>query len=91
MSFWSYLKSGTQSSPQVFALDMNYKVIYFRTGVTRSDLTGKTWQEISLDEDLTVLHRLGLISEGSVCSCGDETAVCNLHATSQVFTTIIFA
>lgn len=55
----------TLTFPQVFALDMNLKSVYFRTGVTRSDLTGKTWQEVRLDEDLSDLHRLGLISDDS--------------------------
>lgn len=65
---------------QVFAVDLTGKNIYFRTGVTAVDLTGRTWQQINLQEDLSVLEKEGLLSEGDVCSCGDQSVPCALHS-----------
>ncbi|KAK7003701.1 tectonin beta-propeller repeat-containing protein 1-like isoform X1 [Biomphalaria glabrata] len=71
------------SNDQVFAIDSSYKIIYFRTAITRSDLTGKTWQPIHLVEDFTSLLRQGLIGEGDVCYCGDPGHICSLHGNKK--------
>ncbi|XP_035828223.1 tectonin beta-propeller repeat-containing protein 1 isoform X2 [Aplysia californica] len=76
------------SNDQVFAICNNLKEVYFRTGVTRSNLTGKTWQKVELHEDLSVLARHGLLSEGSVCFCGDKNAVCELHERRPRFSSV---
>ncbi|XP_067673627.1 tectonin beta-propeller repeat-containing protein 1-like isoform X2 [Haliotis asinina] len=41
----------------VFALGLNENEIYFRSGVTSSDLGGKTWQLLSLKENTSVLQQ----------------------------------
>ncbi|KAH9513017.1 Tectonin beta-propeller repeat-containing protein 1 [Bulinus truncatus] len=71
------------SNDQVFAIDISCKVVYFRTSITRTDLTGKTWQPINLIEDFTSLLRQGLVCAGDVCYCGDPANVCNLHGSKQ--------
>ncbi|CAL1548426.1 unnamed protein product [Lymnaea stagnalis] len=58
---------------------MTSKTAYFRTAVTRSDLTGKTWQPIILHEDLSALEQRGFLSEGAVCYCGELDKYCALH------------
>ncbi|GFN78258.1 tectonin beta-propeller repeat-containing protein 1-like, partial [Plakobranchus ocellatus] len=71
------------SNDQVFAIDTTGLLVYFRTGVTRQDLTGKTWQRVLLREDLSQFKELGLLSEGHVCSCGQEGTLCELHDLPQ--------
>lgn len=67
----------------MFAVDLTGKNIYFRTGVTSVDLTGKTWQSVHLEEDLAFLQREGLLSEGDICYCGDPDVPCDLHAETR--------
>lgn len=66
---------------QVFAIDKSSKEIYFRTSVTRSDLTGKMWQKLSLQEDLSVIEREGRMSlaETSYSCDEDSDSVCDFH------------
>ncbi|XP_041363457.1 tectonin beta-propeller repeat-containing protein 1-like isoform X2 [Gigantopelta aegis] len=50
----------------VFAIGMDDQEVYYRAGVTNSDLGGKSWQKLQLQEDIRG------ISTGSTSSCMSE-------------------
>ncbi|KAK3703349.1 hypothetical protein RRG08_011215 [Elysia crispata] len=68
------------SNDQVFAVDISGQNVYFRTGVSSHDLTGKTWQKVILREDLSQFKDLGLLSDDRLCSCTlDDEEFCEMH------------
>ncbi|RUS72281.1 hypothetical protein EGW08_019953, partial [Elysia chlorotica] len=72
------------SNDQVFAIDLTTQYVYFRTGVSSHDLTGKTWQKVSLHEDLSQFKDLGLLSDGRLCSCTlDDEEFCEIHGSPR--------
>ena len=72
------------SNDQVFAIDVSGHCVYFRTAVSSHDLTGKTWQKVTLHEDLSQFRELGLLADGRVCSCAPSfESFCEIHDTGR--------
>ncbi|GFR65626.1 tectonin beta-propeller repeat-containing protein 1-like [Elysia marginata] len=80
------------SNDQVFAIDTAGQNVYFRTAVSSHDLTGKTWQKVTLREDLSQFRDLGILGmedDGSTRAPSESTSCSSISLSTAASSSAI--